>query len=74
MEVILAEYADGGLGGLHGDIELIAPLLPDYLQRVGAIEGHLLGRAGIATLGYLHPPEGALELAAELREIFECEG
>ena len=73
VEVVAAHHVDGGLGCLHRHVELIAPVLPRDREGRAAGELHLLAGAAVVALGYLHSPEDALVLGAQLCEISESE-
>ena len=73
VEVVVAHHVDGGLRCLHRDVELITPVLPRDREGRASGELHLLAGAAVAPLGYLHAPENALVLRAQLSKVSESE-
>lgn len=54
-------------------IELITPVLPRDAKGRASGELHLLAGAAVVALGYLHAPEDALVLGAQLSKVSESE-
>ena len=54
-------------------IELITPVFPRDAKGRASGELHLLAGAAVAPLGYLHAPENALVLRAQLSKVSESE-
>ncbi len=73
VEVVVAHHVDGGLRCLHRDVELITPVLPRDGEWRAAGELHLLAGAAVVALCYLHAPEDALVLGAQLSKVSESE-
>ena len=73
VEVVAAHHVDGGLGCLHRHVELITPVLPRDGEGRAAGELHLLAGAAVVALRYLHAPENALVLGAQLSKVSESE-
>ena len=54
-------------------IELITPVLPRDREGRASGELHLLAGAAVVALRYLHAPENALVLGAQLSKVSESE-
>lgn len=55
------------------DVELITPVLPRDAKGRASGKLHLLAGAAVVALGYLHAPEDALVLGAQLSKVSESE-
>ena len=67
------QTGNGNQASSGRDVDLITSVLPRDAKGRASGELHLLAGAAVVALGYLHAPEDALVLGAQLSKVSESE-